>query len=318
MKKLFIAVFGLFAMVGVFNLSKKQSNEITIGIIEPLEHKSIDTIVEGFKQKFKELQNKKINIRVENAQNDASLQRSILQKMIDNHYNLIVPIGTTPTQMAVSMIQNTPIVSLAANFSDSDRMKLTKCNIAVVHDEISPETTLNFIHKAFPNVKKIALVHSSSEKVLPEVETAIQSAKKLNIVISEFMISSLPEMISVTQSLPSDTDAIFILKDSLVVSGISTLIQESLKRKIPLMTSDQGSVESGAPIAIGVHEKEIGEEGAVLANQIIMGKNPCDLKIKDMLKLTIFINKRNFSNLNLNEKNISMVAKQFGYQFEIN
>ena len=43
------------------------------------------------------------------------------------------------------------------------------------------------------------------------------------------MVSSLPELYSATQSLPKNAQGIFILKDSLIVSGISTLAKAALR-----------------------------------------------------------------------------------------
>lgn len=316
MKKVLL-VFILSAIFTAFYLHQKQTqNEIVIGIVLPLEHRAMNEIVEGFSSVIKESLHQKYVIKVENAQNDNNLQRSILQKMKDAQYNLIIPIGTTPTQMASAMIHQTPIIGLAADFYEKDRQKLNPCHITIVHDEIPAQTVLEFIHKTYPHITKLSLVHSSSEKVLPEVQETIAEGKKLGIDVSHFMVSTLPELISVSQALPKETQGVFVLKDSLVVSGIATLSKEAVSRKIPLITSDQGSAESGATLALGVRERQIGVEGALLALKVLQGAEPCQLPMTDMKHLSVFLNTKTLSAQNLTKEPIEKAARELNYQIE--
>lgn len=320
MKKAIIITVAII-LIGYFVYNKKSNNQITIGIVEPLEHKAMDEIVAGFSETLKnELEknheNKKLVIKVDNAQNDNNLQRSILQKMKDAHYDMIVPIGTMATQMAAAMIHDRPIISLAASFSEAERKKLTPCNIAVVHDEIPAEKILNFIHETYPNMTKLALIHSSSEKVLPEVKETITAGKTYGITVIHSMVSTLPDLMAVTQALPSDTQGIFVLKDSLIVSGISTLENIAKQKEIPLITSDEGSVTDGALLALGVHEKQIGAEGATLAANVLEGKKACSLPIHEMQQLNVFVNRKTLTEQNFKANDIQNAAKKLSYLAE--
>lgn len=277
-------------LLGLAGCDQQEQASVTIGIVEPLEHKAMDEIVAGFSETLHKLYSKPVVIKIENAQNDANLERAIIQKMRDSHYTMIIPIGVGATQMTLSMVRDKPVVSLASDVSNQDRKKLVNNQVAVVHDEISPKQLLTFIHAVYPKLTQLTLVHSATDKVFPEVDATIAAGKALGITIDHRMVSSLPELSSVMQSLPATTQAIFILKDNLIVSGIGTLAKEAEKRHIPLITSDQGSVQEGAAFSLGVHEKEIGIEGAKLAVAILNGKNASTLPIVDMLNLTVFIN----------------------------
>ncbi len=314
MRKLALAILIILAVIGLFLLQDKKNGVITIGIIEPLQHKAMDEIVAGFTESLAKDFHKRYVIKIENAQNDNNLQRAIFQKMKDANYDMIVPIGTTPTQMAISMIKNQPIVSLAAKFSEGDRSKLKSCNIAVVHDEIPAEQIIKFIREVYPNITNIALIHSSSDKVLPEVNDTIAVGKSYRLTVNHFMASSLPELMAVAQALPPSTQAIFILKDNLIVSGIGTLSKLAEQRKIPLITSDEGSVEAGATFALGVLEKQIGIEGGELAKKILEGASACSLPIHEMNHLNIFVNLKSLSKQNLKIEPIQSAAKLLRYQ----
>lgn len=267
-----------------------KSKQLTVGIIEPLEHTAMNEIVEGFRISLQKQYDKPVIIKVENAQNDLNLQRAIIQKMKDANYDVIVPIGTGASQMAVSMTPKQNMVSLASNLTEDDRAKLKECHLSIVHDEISSKEILSFVKKVYPNMKNIILIHSAAEKVLPEVEAAIVAGKALGITIHHRMVTSLSELYSVSRALSSDYDGMFVLKDSLIVSGASTLAQIAKQKKIPLIASDEGSVKAGADIALGVREKQIGVEGGTLVASILKGKNACQLPIVEMTALSVFLN----------------------------
>ncbi len=266
--------------------------ETKVGIIVPLEHEAMTEIVNGFKTTLQQKYGKPITFKVANAQNDQNLQHSIIQEMKDGHYDLIVPIATQTSEMTIGMIKDKPIVALAADINDQQRQKLTPCNVAVVDDEISPEQILSFVYKTSPNLKHLVLIHSATEKLIPEVTTAEKAAKLLGIDLKSITIQNLMDLQNVSRNLPANMQGIFILKDNLVASGIAQLAQIAQRKHVPLITSDEGSVEKGADFSLGVREAVIGEDGAELALQILNGKNACSLPITKMHRLYVFVNEK--------------------------
>lgn len=293
------------------------ASTVTIGIVEPLEHRAMDEIVAGFSDTLKKVYPHPVIIKVENAQNDMNLKRAIIEKMKDSHYTIIVPIGMDATQMAISMVHDQPIVSLASDLSEKDRHQLKPCHVAVVHDEISSTQLIQFIHAVYPSLTRLTLIHSSANKVFPEVKETIAAGKAEGITIHHIMVSSLPELYNAANSIPQDTQAIFILKDSLIVSGIATLEKIAEEKHLPLITSDQGSVQEGAGFALGVHEREIGVEGAKLTAAILLGKKPCELPIVEMKNLTVFINQNSIQKENQTMTPIINAANHFAYAIEV-
>lgn len=310
-------LFSIMTCIILSSCQQQNSTAIKIGIVVPIEHKAMDEIVNGFSTTLKQSFSQPITIKIENAQGDANLQRAILQQMRDQQYTMIVPIGMTATQMAVSMLKKQPIVSLATDFSEQDRSKLNPCNLAIVDDEITPKQLIQFIHTVYPQLTQLILIHSSADKIMPQVAETIAAGKQNNMTINHLMVATLPELYTSAQAIPPQTQGIFILKDNLIASGISTLEKIAETRHIPLMTSDQGSVQDGAGFALGVHEKEIGIAGAKLAGDILHGKSACALPITKMTKLTVFINQNSLKKAEQNPEPILTAAKQLGYAVEL-
>lgn len=305
-------------LVGLITLTacQDQSNQKRIGIIVPIEHKAMNEIVSGFSDTLKEESNIPVNIKTANAQGDITLQRAIIQQMKDEGYAVVVPIGLGATEMTLSMIHNQPIVSLGASYYEADRKKLKTCNITAVHDEIPPKKIIAFIHDTYPKLTQLTLVHSASEKIFPDVKKTVAAGKALGITIKDLMVPTLNDLYSVANALPKNTQGILVLKDNLIVSGISTLAISAAKQHIPLISSDQGSVQDGAAFALGVHEREIGVEGAKLVAQVLAGKAVCSLPMVDMTKLTVFINKDSLSKENQDAAIVAAAAAKAGYSVE--
>jgi len=305
----------------LFNLAlvtgcHSDTNEKKIGIIIPIEHKAMNEIVSGFEDTLRANTNSQLKFKVANAQGDMNVERAIIQQMKQDNYDLIVPIGTDATQMSGAMIQHQAIISLASSMTENERTSRKTCNIAIVHDEISASQLIQFIHQAYPSLQRMALIHSASDKVFPEVEAAIAAGKQAGITIKPMMASTLNDIYSTANNIPSDTQGIFVIKDSLIVSGISTLKKSAEKRGIPLITSDQGSVQDGAGFSLGVHERDIGVEGAKLAAAILSGKSPCDLPIVEMTKLTVFVNQESLMKQKQSLDGIHSAANKFNYEIE--
>lgn len=315
--KLFTRLFIIgLTVAAISSCDKQKSSELTIGIIEPLEHTAMNEIVAGFSDTLSQLYHQPVRIKVENAQSDANLQRAIIQKMRDAGYTMIVPIGVGATQMSLSMVHNQPVVSLASDLTQANRDTLKPCNAAVVHDEISANQLIEFVHTVYPKLTQLMLIHSSADKVLPEVKETIEAGKKFGITVNHMMVSTLPEMYSSAQAIPQQTQGIIVLKDSLIVSGISTLAKVAADRHIPLITSDQGSVQDGATFALGVHERQIGVEGAKLAAAVLQGQSICSLPVVEMKNLTVFINQKSLQQDTQPIEPIKTAANQLHYSIE--
>ncbi len=317
-KILFILLLVSFMAACQNHSDKKTSPEknIKIGIIIPLEHKALRAIVAGFSEKLRTLYNAPVEIKVMNAEGDPNIMRAILQQMRDANYSMIVPVGTSATEMAESMIHNTPIVSLAADFSEDARHKLNPCNIVCVHDEISSYKLLEFLHTAHPELKHLVLIHSAEDKVLPDVQKTVKAGFQVGIEVKPIMVATLPELVAALQSLPDNTQGIFILKDNLIASGAPTIAKMAADKHIPFYTSDQGSVQSGAGFALGVREKQIGEEGAKLAMAVLMDDSISTLSNVEMNKLTVFVNKNALQLEQQNLTGIQDAAKKLNYNVE--
>lgn len=288
-----------------------------IGIILPNEHKALQDIVSGFTTKLQEVYSAPVEIKVLNAQGDVKKQQAMIKKLHDQHYSMIVPVTTDATLMTTSMIHDIPIISLAAKFSEKDRQELHPCNIAIVHDAIPAEKIIALIHDAYPNLKHLTLVHSGADNILREVRLTTFRAEDKDIILKSIKVTTPAELANVAKLLPAKTEGILILKDSLIISGISELAKIANDKHIPLITSDQGSAQVAAGFALGVRDQDIGREGATLAAAVLLGDAICTLENVEMKNTPfVFINKEALKQQAQDVTAITEAAKKLNYKVE--
>ena len=177
-----------------------------------------------------------------------------------------------------------------------------------------PSQIIKFIHAVYPDKKYLTIVYANNDKIIPQVAEAVAAANQLGIKMDKRMITTLPDLYSVAQSLSPTTEGIIVLKDVLVASGIATLANVANTQHIPLITADDGTVQNGAGFSVGVKEYDIGVAGANVAKRILEQHiNPQTIPVVEMTKLAVFINPNVLKQQQQDQQRIEQQAKLHGY-----
>jgi putative ABC transport system substrate-binding protein len=282
------------------SLQAADSKKITL--ILPMKHQALDEIVSGFTQQLQELKIDTTQLNFVNAHGDANTMRAAITQAKNQKVDMLIPVGTQATQMASSLAAELTVIGLA-----SYPFPHKQC-LPVVEDEIAPAQRIDFIRHSFPKLQKIALVHSSNEKVMPEIKAIKAEAQAQGMDLVTVMVNSQPEIFSAVKTLPTSIQGIFILKDHMIVSGVNILIQEAKKRNILLITSDEGTLKAGGSLALGVKESDIGRKGASLVAKILHGEKflkgapICDNLVFKKEELYVFLTKASLDLLKVKDE----------------
>jgi len=316
-RKLVIGLtMGLSVLAFNVMADKAPQKTVTIGIVAPVQIPAMDQIIAGFEGELNHLydnNNVRVVYVVQNAQGDMNIMRSIFLQFKNQKVDMVVPIGTSANQMALSIIKDQPIVTLAAAFTEADRAKSPNKNVTSISDEVAVSKQFAFIHQAMPNLKYLTLVYSPDDRIYAQVQQASADAKKYGITIQKLQIQQLSDLYTVSKRINTNSQAIFILKDEMVVSGVPTLVKVAQARNIPLIASDDGSVSSGAAFAVGVSERQIGSDGASLALQVLNGTPAINVPIKIMTDYNVFINTKAAETQNVDLGRVTSASNAFSY-----
>ncbi|MBE2989346.1 ABC transporter substrate-binding protein [Sneathia vaginalis] len=293
MKKL---IYLLILIPFFFTSCKKQEKAITIGIAKVVDHPSINEIEKGIKDGLKD---KNIKIEVKSANGEIATADLIAKSFKMSNMSAVIGIGTLPSQALKSANTDTPVIFSCV--TDPVSANLKGDNITGICDRL--DTTydeLKLLKKAFPKVKNIGIIYSTSElNSLAHIKDIETSAKKLNLNVIKLGVTNSSEIPQVTTNLLNKADAIYVPIDNLVVANISYLITKANEKRKPLIASDSSSVKLGALFSIGLDYYELGKQTANILLEVLNGKKPSDIPVQMAKNTRLFVNKETEKLLNV-------------------
>lgn len=310
-------LFCALTALSTLSLASAPAKPITVGILVPVALPAMTQIVNGFEASLNKESKVPVHYLVKNAQGDANIQRSILQEFNSSDVALVAPIGTDASQMTIAIIRNKPIVGIAANHLKSQAKKANNPNVTGVTSKVPPEERMHLIHEVLPQLKKLTIVYSADGRIFNQVNAFVAAAKKNHIQVQRLMVSQLSDLYTLSKSIAPDSQAIFILKDEMVVSGINTLLQQAHTKQIPVIASDDGSVSKGAAFALGVSEYQTGVDAGKVAAEILMGRKAGTMPVYDMKNYFVFLNSKSAKTQNVNPAAVKKAARKLGYEVEL-
>ena len=244
-----------------------------VGVIQVVEHPALDLTRQGIQDELGQ-QGFKENLQCswDSAQGNPALASQIAQKYMGQEMNVLVAIGTTAAQAALSATRGSKIPVVFASVTDPKGAKLSR-NITGVSNFVSPKDKLAAIMKILPSQKRIGVVYNPGEAnsagLLAQMQTVAQE-KGLEIIPAT--ASKTCEVSIAAQGLMGKVDAVFINNDNTALAAINAIGQICRDNKIPLFASDGDLKASGALALIGADQYEIGRQTGRMVAKILRGE----------------------------------------------
>lgn len=270
-----------------------------IGIVQIVEHPSLDTIRESTISQLADLDFKNgenITIDYQNAQGDQTNLKTICQKFVSSKYDLIIAIATPSAQAAASETQDIPILFSActdplATGLVTDMNKPGK-NVTGTSDAVSVDKIMELAKRITPNIKKIGALYNSSEtNSVSVINTLKDYASKNGLTVIDGTVTNSSDVQQVTQSLVGKVDAIFSPTDNTIASAMPVVAQVADNAKKPVYVGADSMVKDGGLATYGINYTILGQETGKMAADILNGKNPGDMPVKLMTDMDIYVNK---------------------------
>ena len=283
-------------MLLVLTFQKKKNEKLNIGIIQIIEHESLDKARNGFIDEMKNLGYKDADFDVQIAGGDISNLSSIANKFAsDINKDLILAISTPAAQAIANVTEDVPILATAVTDFESTRLvnslNVPGRNVSGTSDLVPVEKQINLLKTLIPNCKKIGILYSSNEsnsKV--QADMAKKEAQKLGMESKDYTVSNSNEVQQVVEQM--SVDAIFVPTDNLIVSSMPTVSKIANDRKIPIICSESGSVKNGALASNSMDYYELGKITAKQADKIIKKEiQPQNMPIEFLTSTKLVINK---------------------------
>jgi len=292
MKKLFFSCLALLFLLT--SCESRQNEKVTIAIVTPITHPSLEQAERGFIQTLEELHPGKCQFVTYNAQGNKTLMRSEIEEIVQKRVDLVFTLGTSASQMAKEVFVKkgivTPIVFTCVN--DPVGFKIVGDSITGVVEMLHFDAELEALLSYKPEIKKLLVVYNPAEpglqKDIPEIQRLLKG-KGIELVTLE--VYQTNELLSKVSNAMPTVDAVVVLKDNTVVSALDVLVKLCDSFKVPLMASDLDSPDRGAAFGYGVYEVAFGQEAAKKASQILFsGISPKAIPVTPVSEFHLRVN----------------------------
>jgi putative tryptophan/tyrosine transport system substrate-binding protein len=290
----------LFLICILISCGKSDEKQIPIAILTPITHPSLEKAENGFKQSLEASNPGKYRFVTYNAQGNKTLMRSEIEEIAQKDYALVFTLGTSASQMATEVFNKkrieTPIVFTCVNDPVGFHIVFSEetpgGNITGVKEMLHFDAELEALLRYKPSIQNIVLVYNPAEPGLQKDQQEIDRIlKQKNITLQTIEAFQTNEILAKVSPFMSIADAVIVLKDNTVISGLDVLVKLCNRYQIPLMTSDLDSPDRGAAFGYGVYEVDFGIEGAKKALQILVeGVQPGSIPVTHVSEFTLRIN----------------------------
>lgn len=278
--------------------SADSAGKLQIGVVQIMEHTSLDTIRESFLAEMESLGygEDKVKFDIQNAQGEQTNLSSICKKFVGDNVDMIVAIATPTAQAAAASTSDIPIVFFAV--TDPVEAKLVADpehpdkNLTGTSDAIPVDEVMQLCQKLTPDVKKIGFMYTTSEiNSQVTAEKAIQEAEKMGYETQLMTISEVSELQQAAQSLAQNVDAIYVPIDNTIAQAMKVLAQVGLDYKIPIYTGADSMVQDGGFATVGIEYDKLGQQTAKMAKSILEGTPVSEVPVETLDEFGTFINK---------------------------
>lgn len=284
-----------------------------IGVLQPVEHGSLDAAFKGFKEGlaengFKEGEN--LTIEYSNAQNDQAQLKSMSEKLVKEKPDLLLGIATPAAQSLLNETTEIPIVVTAV--TDLTSAKLVESdekpggNVTGTTDIVPIDKQIALLLAIVPDAKTVGIMYNAGEansKI--QADLAEKALKDNGIKAKVLTANSTNDVQQVTTSLAKDVDAIYIPTDNTFASAAAVIGEVVKEHKIPVIAGSIEQVEQGGLATIGIDYKSLGKQTAVMAAKILKGEaKPADMPVEKAKDLELFVNEDMAKVLDINPDTI--------------
>ena len=240
------------AASGSGSVSGASLKEVNIGLIQLMEHASLDeirTAIEaGLEAKGAEY-GVKVNVDYQNAQGHTSTNNTISNTVVVNKEDAILAIATPAAKLAAPAVAGTDIPVIFSAVTDPaaaglvENLEAPEGNITGTSDAIPVEKIFELAAELTPDAESFGLIYNTGEvnsvSVIDETKAYLDAQ---GISYTEASVASTGDVQTAAQTLLSKCDAIFAPIDNTVASAMGVLADEAIKAGKPVYVAADSMV----------------------------------------------------------------------------
>ena len=305
MKKLLTLLLILAMSLTMFTGCSDDSGSATggedtfkIGIIQMMEHPSLNTIRESIIEGLEEegyVDGENIEIIYQNGQNDMTTMQNIAQTFVGEECDVIVAIATNAAQASLAETTDIPIIFAAitdpvgAGLVDS--LEAPGGNVTGTSDEVSASDIMDLAQEITPGFHTIGALYNLGE---PNSVSVINDLKEYGAAngfeVIESTVTNTSEVQQAAQYLADRADIVFSPIDNTVASSMAVATDTFNSAGVPFYVSADSMVTDGGLATYGIDYTVLGRETAAMIADVLEGADTASMPVRKMSEMSVYIN----------------------------
>ncbi|MDD3429552.1 MAG: ABC transporter substrate-binding protein [Oscillospiraceae bacterium] len=306
MKK-FTSLFLIFAFVlcafsacgnaASSTVSGANGDKLTIGLIQLVEHPSLDEIRTAFETELASL-GVNAEIKYQNAQGDMANITTICNQFVGDNVDLIVAITTPAAQGAATAVDGTDIPVIFSAVTDPVAAELVadlakpNGNVTGTSDAIPTQKIFELADELTPGVTSYGFIYNLSE--VNSVSVIAQAKAYLDakgIAYEEATVTTAADVKTAAETLiGKKVGAIFSPIDNTVASAMPALADAAITAKVPVYVAADSMVADGGLATVGINYTNLGKQTAQMAADVLNGKAIADMPVQVLNEYSVTVN----------------------------
>jgi putative ABC transport system substrate-binding protein len=221
------------------------------------------------------------------------LSGEVLERWRRTPPRLVIAVGTRAARVASERLPDLPIL-YCLTLRPLENQLVGPHIGGIVLDVELPQQFEN-IRKLLPNLRRIGVVYDdlTSGPLVRRARQYLGPGMQIVPRNARTPQEAEREIRDLFRNLLSPADAFWLLWDSVTANpaNFRTLVELSLKNKVPLIVPARPFVEAGALVSVGANYEEAGRQLAQMAQRILVGQaRPGDFLAVTPTELTVTIN----------------------------
>lgn len=296
------------------NASEGNDGSKTVGVLQLVEHGSLNAAYEGSKEGLAEAgytEGENLTIEYQNAQNSQDNLKSMSERLVNANPDLLLGIATPAAVSLANETTDTPIVVTAvtdlvgAKLADSNEEPGR--NITGTSDMVPIEQQINLLLSIVPDAKTIGIMYNAGEansKI--QADLAEEALKAAGVDVKVLTANTTNDVQQVTTSLAKDVDGIYIPTDNTFASAAAIVGEVAKETKTPIVAGSVEQVDDGALATYGIDYKSLGIQTGKLAAKILDGDaEPATTPVETAENLELVVNEEMAAALGIDPASIT-------------
>ena len=271
---------------------------IKIGILQQLEHPSLDQSREGFIQALADngyVDGENIVIDYQNAQADQSNLSNMADRLVSNKSDLILAIATGAAQTVAGKTSDIPVLITAVtdpvDAGVVNSMENPGTNVSGTSDASPMKEQLELLRTLKDKVKTVGLLYTSSEdNSVLQISQAKAILDDMKVAYVEQTVTNSNDVQQAVQSLVNKCDAIYIPTDNVLASSMALVADITWPAGIPVVTGAESMVTDGGLATLGLSYYNLGYQTGEMAVKVLEGADISTMPVETQKEYAYIVN----------------------------